>query len=235
MAKSKKDQKSSTIDEGFDNGQFFEFPLQELRKQKKKACIGYLSMNVVNPPDGAIWGKFNNRALNHAWIQSMSETFVKHRDCCSDDYSMDVTLDPDWLVDRNMLLPTVEGLMIEDVPVMDFSAEGKLKIKDDNLWMLGGNHRRLALKKYIDTMKAEVIQTNGAIERVTRGKNDAEIQGMNPERLSMVRDGQEAVKRLEEKIASSCMWVVRVYDRGACLDSLYRDSVADEMSIQPKS
>jgi len=172
-------------------------------------------MNIIDPPEGAIWGKFNNRPLNQAWVHSLSESFTSDKDSCTDGYSLDVALDPAWLQDSTVFLPTVEGLAIGDVPVMRFNTEGKLQIKDNNLWMLGGNHRRQALRLYVDNMKEELLKTKQAIDKAISGKTDVEVRGMNSDQLTTVREGQERMKILQDKIDNSGMWTVRVYDRGA--------------------
>jgi len=220
------------IDNGFNNGYYFTFLVDQLRKKKQEAYLGFLSMHIIDPPEGAVWGIFNNRVVDHPWIKSMSETFVNNLDCCTDSHSMDAALDPAWLVDPTTVLSTVEGLKVEEVPVMTFTPEAKLHLKKNKcLWMLGGNHRRLALIKYIEKLQAEAAQTKVGIEKVIGGKSDVDISNMDPDQISMIRDAQRTVKRLEEKIATTGLWPIKVYDRGACSDAPYGDRIADPTSI----
>src|ERR1700755_209755 len=230
--KPKKDKKTTAIDEGLDDGRFFGFSVRELRAIKRDACLGFLSMNVIHPPDGAFWGKFNNRTVDHPWIKSMSKTFVNCLDSCTDDHSMDLALDPEWLNTPNSMCPTVEGLSIHDVPVVKFNQQGKLAIKNKNLWVLGGNHRRLALARYIDNMKDDVERANNLIHKLTAGKDSDQIRDMNPEDTTKLEDARERVKSLLEKIDSSCMWSVKVYDRGL---SYHRPARSPSLTRSPYS
>ncbi len=177
--------------------------------------MGYLAMDIINPPDGTIWGKFNNRALNDTWIKSMSENFATTIDNCIDSCSMEVAIDPSWLVDSDSILKSVEGLTIDKVPVMKFTPQGEMAIKNNNLWMLGGNHRRVALIKYIQSMKDRVALSKEAIATIKKDKADKDVEDSDPEL-------EDSVKELEDKIASSRMWTVKVYDRGASFHHPHR-------------
>jgi len=46
--------------DGEDRNKFNSITLTELQKEKKAAEMGYMSMNLINPPNGAFWGKFND-------------------------------------------------------------------------------------------------------------------------------------------------------------------------------
>jgi hypothetical protein len=127
---------------------------------------------------------------------------------------MDVVLDTNWLVEPHTFLKSVEGCTIDKVPVMKFKESGILAIKESNLWMLGGNHRRLAVIKHIKGLKKKKVQAEGAINTMTNGRTEEEIANMEPEALTEVKKAEDLVKMLGAKIESSGMWSVRVYDRG---------------------
>ncbi len=112
-------------------------------------------------------------------------------------------------------MKTIEGLTIDEVPLIKFDLNGKLAIKDDNLWILGGNHQRLALIKYIEKLRSNLAKMKHAIKEETKGMTQDQILHMDPEIASKVRDAEERVKELEEKIDSSSMWFIRLYDHSA--------------------
>ncbi len=176
------------MDDGIDDGKFFDFDVDMLRKHTADAFLGYLSMNIVRPPNGTIWGKFNNRPLNMTWVKSMADSFVNTIDNCVDNSSMDLALDPKWLVDLNVILRTVEGLKIRDVPVLKFNDEGLLAIKNDNLWVLGGNHRRISLTRYIDRMRMELTQMKEAIGQALAGMAIEDIENINTENANTLKE-----------------------------------------------
>jgi hypothetical protein len=229
------DPKSKANDEGTEGGYFFGFTLRELRGKMEDACIGYLSMNVVNPPEGAFWGKFNNRALDQNWIKSLANTFKVNLDNCTAKTAMDIAIDPDWLVDKSTIEPKVEGKDINDVKEINFSQEGWRAIKNNNLWVLSGNHRHIALTAFRDSMKEEVAIINQAIETAMSQVSEEQAQNMD----SVTQKDLEITKReaefLEEKIHNSTKWLVRVYDRG---ESRARPSKSAPMTairpLQPK-
>lgn len=235
--KSKKEESKITavLDEGIDDGKFFDYEVETVRKWKQDAFLGYLSMDVVQPPPGAIWGKFNNRSVNESWVKALAAAFGKNIDNCSNDYSMDLALDPKWLIDPTVILASVDGLKIHQVPVVNFNELGLLSIKNDNLWMLGGNHRRIALTRYITKMTSELVEMKAAIKEETAGKTEEDIAKMDSECASTLKEAHNRIQMLEEKIESSCMWTVRVYDRGAFRDCPFaRCPPIDRTTFQPR-
>jgi hypothetical protein len=220
LAPPKAESKQSAFDEGLDDNKFFGFDVVALRKSKMDAWIGYLAMDIIDPPDGAIWGKFNNRALDHNWIRSMTETFATRVDNCLDLCSMEVAVDPCWLIDSHSALKSVDGLTVDKVPVMKFTPQGEIAIKHNNLWMLGGNHRRLALIKYIKSLEEKVALSKEAI--VTTKDDNTDKDDSDPDFNKKLNELQDSVKELEDKIASSRMWTVKLYDRGASFRHTHR-------------
>jgi archaellum component FlaC len=86
--------------------------------------------------------------------------------------------------------------------------------------VLGGNHRRLALKKYIQNMESEVTRLNRRISDIKTHDEDAYDEdaydeNADQELSSDLRDAIEEKKALVDKIVSSCMWSIKVYNRGA--------------------
>jgi len=63
----------------------------------------------------------------------MADTFMTNKGCCTDNHSIDIAIDLDWLLNPNLILSTIEGLMIQNIPIISFNAKGRLYIKDRNL------------------------------------------------------------------------------------------------------
>lgn len=196
------------LEDGWANGKFFDFELKELRAKKAQAQIGYLSMDLYKPPDGAFWGKWNNRRVIPSWISGLVATFKSSGvDNCADSTAIDVAVKREWVANLAEKCSTVEGKSIDEVPEMRFTDEGAKEIKPENLWILGGNHRRIALAHYLDGLAKEINALNDEI---------ADHQGNRAgSENGDVKAAQDRVRSLEEKISSSRMWVVRLYDRGA--------------------
>jgi hypothetical protein len=53
-----------------------------------------------------------------------------------------------------------------DVPMLKFTEQGLVEIRKNNLWMLTGNHRRLALGQYVAQMKADVESAKEIIRSI---------------------------------------------------------------------
>jgi hypothetical protein len=189
--------------------------MNELRATRQKAFMGYVSLNVVNPPPGAVWGTFNNRIVDTKWVDKMAESFDFHLDNCTDQNSMDITLDPDWLFDQSAFISVIEGLLMDDVPPLKFTKQGEVEIKNNNLWMLSGNHRRLALGQYVAKMKAEVESAKEIIRSLKEGKTEGEMAKLDDAAKNKLTQAEEIIKKVAPKILKSSMWSVRVYNRGA--------------------
>lgn len=229
--KPKKESKhAQTSDEGIVNNKYFGFDITEIRSTKQKAFVGYLSLNVIDPPDGTVWGRFNNRAVNQPWVNKLCEAYVKNWvDNCTDVQSMDVVIDLDHLVnDRpdpkadpkavpppDAILTSVEGLTIHAVPEMKFTPEGREAIKaEGGLWMLSGNHRRLALTKYVNDLKIEIEKITAKVVKIVGKLTDEEIGDLEPNVLESVRVAQDTIKEKEETLRRSGLWAIKIHDKG---------------------
>lgn len=206
------------VDEGIDDNKYFGYDLTKLRKAKKDAWLEYMAMDIVDPPDGAVWGTFNNRLLDKNWVGTMCASFATNIDNCYDEYAIDVAVDPAWIVNIEDRWASVDGHDIHEVPLIEFNEIGALAIKDKNLWMLGGNHRRLALLKYIDILKDEIAASMEAVAGVTKGMTDAQIKELGEGDVETIKQHEDRAKALQEVIDRSHLWAVRLYDRGECDD-----------------
>ena len=201
------------IDDGFDGDNFFGVDLADVRKIKKEAELGYMAMQLYPPPEGAIWGEYNNRKMEEPGIASLLGAFKQGIDFCTDPCAIDVAVKRHWVENIEEALPTVEGKKMPALPVLKLTEAGKKEIVPRNLWMLSGNHRRETLKRYLDELKAEVNVLKEKVKGVKGGKTESELSSDKNKEL----DGMKAIIVTKERIVeNSKNWVVRLYDRGAC-------------------
>jgi hypothetical protein len=207
----------------FDSHKYFGFDLKELQAAIRKALMGYVSVNVVNPPAGTVWGRFNDRTVDTDRVDKMAQRFETHLDNCTDKNSMDIALDPDWLFSRDSFISIIDGMDMGDVPMLKFTEQGLVEIRKNNLWMLTGNHRRLALGQYVAQMKADVESAKEIIRSIKDCKMEDESVMLDDVASEKLRWANEVVKTVQPKILKSSMWTVRAYNRGAWYHTPRRD------------
>lgn len=201
------------VDEGFDEGKFFGFNLTLLRGDRNTVGIRYLRMNIVDPSEGTVWGRFNNRAPNLKVVQDMCNSFTKNLDNCTDEHSMEVALDLAWLKgSAKSTIPHVDGKLIDEVPIMTFTQAGKLMIRNSNLWMLRGNHRRLAVIQYIKRLNTELEMLKEGIKKVKKGKIANDLSNMSADEKIGLEEAEKRIDAVKKKIDSSRWWAVKVYN-----------------------
>jgi hypothetical protein len=133
---------------------------------KESSFLGYLKMNIIDPPEGTTWGYFNDWAINQAWVTRLAEMFVNGKlHNCEEKYSMDIAVKRSWvnnLVDAENT-QELSGKDIRYLPRLQLTTEGQQAILEEELWVMGGNHRRLALISYIDWLKYKVNNLKGKL------------------------------------------------------------------------
>ena len=193
-----------------DEGSMFSgFEKRMLHKIMKEAELGYLSMNVFHPPPGAFWGRFNDRRLDPKWVDQLAEKFTGDLENCVDDKAIPVAIKKVWLKDTSKPLRTVAGLLVNEVPVMEFTEEAKEEVAKDNIWALGGNHRRAALTVDIKKKLKACMEKQGQLEKISPNGKD----GKDTITAGALRSDIEIY---QAEIAASTHWAIKVYDRGTC-------------------
>ncbi len=172
-----------------------------------------MAMNIVKPPQGAYWGRFNDRQIDKSWVNKLLEAFNDNLDNFADRTAIEVVVKKEWLKNASEVVESVDGKSIGTVAMIKFTDEGQQAIAKDNLWVLGGNHRRRALVEYVttktkelDVMKKQIRDMEAAAKP---GPQGGEEDGQNLDAL------KRAAKRQEELIDASSLWAIRLYDRGA--------------------
>jgi hypothetical protein len=191
---------------------FMGYDITMLRGKIHEAFMGYMKINLIHPPKGSHWGQFNDRPIELPWIAGLVNDFKEEFvDNCSTLRAIEVGVKPAWLTIKVGDIPnTSEGLTMDKIPMLELSAVGKTEVLPENLWFFGGNHRREALKQYLEELGKDVKALEEDVTKVLKEQseefqNDKEITGNKTERIAKV---------LKEKIAREEMWVVRLYDRG---------------------
>ena len=176
-------------EDGLDGTLYFEESIQSLRGYIRDATIGYATMNLVNPPVGAYWGKYNNRIVIPDWITNLVADYKKRLDNCIDAHAIDVAIRPKWLLDVEKVQKwkTVQGYDVGVVPELEFTDAGLEAIRRNDLWVLGGNHRRLALCKYIEDMKAEVEKQSKDLAVLIKDDQAANPVGQDANEIAVRR------------------------------------------------
>jgi hypothetical protein len=190
------------------------FDREKLRKLKEDFSLGYLGMNLVNPPVGAYWGKYNDRELDDTWVKKLCDSFSHDLDNCDDNTAIAVAIDMNWLSKESIPVKSIAGKTIDDIPMVQFTEDGQEAIRPNNLFMLGGNHRRAALKMYVEALKNKEEdrkqriailekETTKHAERIETQKAVMELEKLRAE-----------AKQKEETIKSAGKWVIELFDRG---------------------
>jgi hypothetical protein len=72
---------------------FFREQKDTLNLIKDSSFIGYLKMNIVNPPKGTTLGYFKNWTVNQAWVTGLAEMFINGKlHNCEEKYAMDIVV-----------------------------------------------------------------------------------------------------------------------------------------------
>jgi hypothetical protein len=189
--------------------------ITELRKLQLDVTVGYLAINLVEPPEGAVWGVFNDRELKPSWVNGLANEFDQgNLDNSDADSAVEAAVKSKWLDSEVMPLSVsqVRGMTIQDVPVIKFSEEGLEAIRNDNLWMFSGNHRRAALVKHVAKLKSDLEDLHKTINKV-EDELKKEPSVTSPRALFLEKLKDAATQR-EQRIENSQKWVVRLYNRG---------------------
>jgi len=183
--------------------EFMGFDIKMLEKRAAQAFVGYLSMNVYEPPSAATWGLHNDRKIDDTWVTDLVTAFKKSVNQTSEKNVIEMAMRPQWLSNREAVLRTVNGLGIEEVPVMEFTEEGEAEMSPNGLIMLGGNHRRAAVRKYVDWLENQIVYEE---KRLTLKPTTAPA-----EEVSSLR---ESIRLLKKEKEHAVLWVVKIYDLG---------------------
>lgn len=173
-------------------------------------------MELLDPPEGAEWGCFNDRPLDMKAVKELVEAFKGNVDNCTESTAIDVTLRRGWLDERSKPHDKIEGMKIEEVSELLLNEKGAEAARNDKVLILGGFHRREAVKLYVAAKQKERKTTGRQLDR-SRARAKASEGGEEGEQDPKAEEAaalSDALKKLDEEIAKASRWVVRIYDRG---------------------
>ena len=191
-------------DDAIEGGLYIGFNITDLRRKKQQALLGYMCIDLLDPPARAQWGHFNDRLVDPSWIRGLMDHYEKMVDNCTDATVIDAAVKKAWVSNLDDIKSSVEGERIEDVLMMSFTEAGVEEMAPNNFWMLGGNHRRIALRNWVDGKQKEVDIQNALLEKLKK----EESRGYNFDRDREIRELDKAVSDLEEEINNSRKWVL---------------------------
>jgi hypothetical protein len=198
-----------------DADRFFGIKIDIVRKKKELASLGKYYLDIVTPPEGARWGQFNDRRVDNAWVLKLFHDFQAVLDNCVDATTIDVIVKRRWVANLPETyagrLQRVESVDAEQVPMVEFTPEGVAEMPVEGLWMMGGNHRRAALKMYVDDLE---VKFEVAKEQASRLRREANEGGNILGTSAAAEKAQQTAQEYEKRIARSRLWVVNLYDKG---------------------
>lgn len=196
--------------EGVDANVYFGVGMEKLRKMESICLIGCLSMNIVDPPEGTSWGFFNDRLVEESKVDRFASKFANNDLVnCAEDTVMSIVVKPDWVANLDDVVQTVGDKDIDQVPELKLTPEGEVEVKRDGLWVLGGNHRHLALQNYVDplTDRLTAMKVEASILK-RKTVQSGGVAGTTPEEAALAK----AIEDFSATINRLSKWAVRLYD-----------------------
>jgi hypothetical protein len=185
----------------------------ELNAWKSDALIGFMKINIINPPAEMRWGAFNDRTINKEWVADLVKDFWVNLANCTSADAIDMVVRREWIKNPDGILAAVDGKTIQEVQEIEFTPNGLKEMAPKNLIMLGGNHRRVAMNDFFVELETQlkVTREQYQLEEINMEEvgMDQDEESDNRNRLLMSR-----VNELERRISNSQHWVVQLYDKG---------------------
>lgn len=172
----------------------------QIQKKLVGAAIGFVCMNIVDPPCGAgAWGKYNNRPLQKAGVKDLFDKFLDIGPLkCQADKVIFIPMRSTWYT--TVPIPVINGQYIQDVPKLVLTPAGLKAIADGLFNPLNANHRREALILYCAALAALLA------------KLEEEVDGL---------EGDEAIAKqvevdvMAERVEWAPYWTIQIHDIGA--------------------
>jgi len=189
---------------------FMGFKLNDLDYRKAEARIGYMAINLYDPPSYATWGKYNDRKIKEVWVDGLVGDFRQRYNNCSETTCIDVAIRPEWLKNLEDVRGVIDGRKIKTIPLLEFTEEGEKAMEEERLIMLGGNHRREAVGRYVDWLEREIKSGEAVVKKKEEALGSTFV-GEAAREVEKLRDRLSIHKEVAE---GARFWAVRLYDRG---------------------
>jgi hypothetical protein len=194
---------------------FFGYPLSQLRKKQKDAVIGWALLDTYHPPKGTEWGTFNDRVVQQSWVRDL---LIKYRtevyDHISEETEMEIVVSEDWIANplEDLKASLDEIVDKTKIPLLKFTEKGKEGMKVERLWMMGGNHRRLAQRALLS---ARTSDYELAAEQAKKARDKwAESSKLDTAKRDEVEKLESVATELKARIDFESLWGVKIYSRG---------------------
>ena len=80
---------------------YMTFLIDDLERLKAETRVGYLSMNLYEPPPEASWGVYNDRKIQEEWVEELFTDFQRRYDNCTEEDCLEIVIKPEWLKNRD--------------------------------------------------------------------------------------------------------------------------------------
>lgn len=173
----------------------------EIQKKLVQANLGFVCMNIVEPPCGPkAWGKYNNRPIRTAGVKDLVDKFNSVGPLkCQADKVIFIPMRPNWY--SSQPIAVINGLYIQDVPKLVLTPEGLEAILARLFNPLNGNHRREALILYCAALAAQLE------------KLEEELKALEGDAATAKA---EEVRVMQERVEWAPYWTIQIHDLGTC-------------------
>jgi hypothetical protein len=80
---------------------YLTFLIDDLERLKAETRVGYLSMNLYEPPAEASWGVYNDRKIQEEWVEELFNDFQRRYDNCTEEDCLEIAIKLEWLRNRD--------------------------------------------------------------------------------------------------------------------------------------
>jgi hypothetical protein len=191
--------------------------LEEIRIEKSidGMMIGHCAVDLSQvKADGWVFSTWNTRQLDKPHVNSMAEGMLVKR-ICDEESGIRVALRPSWI--KNTLLPSLLGTRQQDLPLLEFTAEGKKALSQGLIRPFGGNHRRAAVELLLHRTRAKLTNEKDKWENY---QADHDLDDGDEEQKSVYKDHISAFEQeigiLKGDLQWVHLWHLNVWDLGQC-------------------
>lgn len=170
---------------------------------------GFARLNVIDLPLGFELNTFNFRPTDPQHVDSICRSIVINGVQMNEpSRGLCIAGCLNWITTE--LAQSIAGLQPSQIPILEFSDEGKkAMISSQGFIGCGGSHRASASVKVHMSAKVSVERYEEALKTAQGGKTKAAKQ-----KAAVMRQRLESAKAIMD---SSKYWLVLVYDKGVCI------------------
>jgi hypothetical protein len=192
-------------------------------KLKTECTIGYVMWSIW-PGRDDIWGQPNGRAMTEERRTDMYRSFLGAGiQNVRSDTVITVAVKKSWIKNVGEAM-SLDGLTTEDIPMLEWTEEGKAAYERKEFCPLEGMGRRGGVSKMYEKMTAELKVMERELERMKLKKGGSESE------LSTRKESKnESIKFLKKTRERNTLWAMRLIDSGERLLDLSRSEGDDDL------